>query len=197
VSRAVDRFDRLMVALAGVALIVVGLGCMVWSTRSTPWWPQWIQQLPDRVSIGAAVGWLASPWWPWVSGTLAFLLALVAVRWLVVHLPAKGVGYLRLPDDADSRDRGVLLVDARAAADAAALALNSLPGIETAVGSLDDVDGQLVARIDATIEATADLREVGRSCDQVSAQLAQVLGRRDVAVRVTLRFGRANSSRVA
>jgi hypothetical protein len=136
VSRAVDRFDRLMVALAGVALIVVGLGCMVWSTRSTPWWPQWIQQLPDRVSIGAA-------------------------------------------------------------ADAAALALNSLPGIETAVGSLDDVDGQLVARIDATIEATADLREVGRSCDQVSAQLAQVLGRRDVAVRVTLRFGRANSSRVA
>ena len=196
-SRGIDRFDRLMVGLVGAAFMLVGVGCMVWSTRSTSWWPQWIQQLPDRVSIGPAVAWLASPWWPWLCGASALLLALVAVRWLVAHLPAKGVGYLRLPDDADSRDRGVLLVDARAAADAAALALNSLPGIETAVGSLDDVDGQLVARIDATIEATADLREVGRSCDQVSAQLAQVLGRRDVAVRVTLRFGRSTASRVA
>lgn len=196
-SRGIDRFDRLMVGLVGAAFMLVGVGCMVWSTRSTSWWPQWIQQLPDRVSIGPAVAWLASRWWPWLCGASALLLALVAVRWLVAHLPAKGVGYLRLPDDADSRDRGVLLVDARAAADAAALALNSLPGIETAVGSLDDVDGQLVARIDATIEATADLREVGRSCDQVSAQLAQVLGRRDVAVRVTLRFGRSTASRVA
>ncbi len=196
-SRGIDRFDRLMVGLVGAVFMVVGVGCMVWSTRSTSWWPQWIQQLPDRVSIGPAVSWLASPWWPWVCGVSALLLAVIAVRWLVAHLPSKGVGYLRLPDDADSRDRGVLLVDARAAADAAALALNSLPGIETAVGSLDDVDGQLVARIDATIEATADLRAVGRSCDQVSAQLAQVLGRRDVAVRVTLRFGRSTASRVA
>lgn len=176
-SRATLAADRVMAAIAGLVLVAVGAGLVVW-------WGGWWQALPDRVDVSAVASWAGEPWWPWALGGAGVVLVLVGLRWLAGHVPNRGVGQLRL---AGSDGTGQLRVDAVAVASAAAQAFADTPGVRSASGAIRRDRGQLVALIRATVEPAADLAVVASAADLVSAQLHGVLQRDDLHCRVGLR----------
>ncbi len=193
-SPVARALDRVVLSLLALLLLAAGLAGIAWATRTVGWlpWPHAVRTLPGTVSLAAAQEQTRTSWWPWALLVAGIVLVLLSLRWLVAHLPVRRVGHLRLPGD----DTGRLLVDGRSVVDAAAVAYNSYPGVDSAVGSLDLIDSRLVARVQATIERDADLIDLGRAADEVSAQLRQVVGRDDLAMSFVLRVAPVSSSRV-
>jgi len=181
-SRATLAVDRVLGALT--ALLLIGAGLF-----GIAWWSGRLVSLPQRLDL-AGLGWLPrQAWWPWALGVVGALLVLLGLRWLAGHLPDRGVTHLFLTG---SSAEGKLIVSARPVASAAAQVLASTPGVGTVRGAIQRDRGQLVARLNASIEPEADLRVVAAAADQVSAQLQQVLQREDLHCRVQLRTTRAN-----
>lgn len=193
-NRGTRVFDRTLVLLLSALVVVVGVAGVVWCTRTVGWlpWPGFVDRWPGALSTSALRDLAAFVWWPWAVLASGVLLMAIGLRWLVAHLPRRRLGYLSVGDDTG----GKLLVDARSVVDAAALALNAQRGVDTAVGSLDIVDGQLIARIALTVEADVDLAELARRADTLSAQLGEVTGRDDLRMSFLLRTTSRTSERV-
>ncbi len=192
-SRVVRSFDRTMTFLVGLAVFALGLFMFVWSSRGVGWLPEpgFVRGLPDSVHV-QLVG-PGAVWWPWAWLIGGIVLVLLGLRWLVAHLSLRRVGFLTLPG---SSEQGRLLVDARSVVDAAALEFNLRPGVETAVGSLDTIEGRLVARISATLGPDAELAGACLDADDISGRLREVLGRDDLAMTVLLRSVQVRTVRV-
>ncbi len=181
-SRATLAVDRVLGALT--ALLLIGAGLF-----GIAWWSGRLVSLPQRLDL-AGLGWLPRQgWWPWALGIVGVLLVLAGLRWLAGHLPGPGVTHLFL---SGSSAEGKLIVSARPVASAAAQVLASTPGVGSVRGRIHRDRGQLVARLNASIEPEADLRVVAAAAGQVSAQLQQVLQREDLHCRVQLRTSRGN-----
>lgn len=195
-SRAIDRFDRVVDLLLALALIVVGLLLLAWGARTLSWLPgrEYLRTWPDRLDLGPVIGVTGQAWWPWALLGGGVLVLLLALRHLFGHVPRRRVSFLTLPDGPRP---GQLRCVASPVADAAAVALNTQPGIETAYGTVHEEDGKLVMKIDAVLEPDADLADVARLCDVTAAQLNEVLGRKDVSLRITLRVGNRPQDRVS
>ncbi len=179
-SRATLAVDRVLTALVALLLMAAGGAGIVW-------WSGRFLVLPPRLDL-SGLGWLPrQSWWPWALGAVGLLLLLLGLRWLVGHLPDRGVSHLNL---AGSSPAGKLMVEARTVASTTAEVLQATPGVRSARGSIQRDRGQLVARLSATIERGADLELVAAAADQVSAQLRQVLQREDLHCRVQLRTAR-------
>lgn len=186
-------FDRTVVVLLATAMLVTGAAGLLWCTRIGPIpEPDFVGGWPDALSTGPLRELATASWWPWTMLTLGVAAVLVGLRWLVAHLPRRRVGFLRVGDD----DGGRLLVDARSVVDAAALAFNNEPGVDTAVGSLDLVDGRLIARVALTMESDADLADLARRADLLSGQLRAVTGRDDLRMSFLLRTTPQTAARV-
>lgn len=195
-SRAIDRFDRVVVLLLALVLIAAGVVVLAWGARALPWvaghglvrgWPQSL----DTGGLAAVTG---QAWWPWAllfGGTLVLLLA---VRHLAGHLPRRHVAFLTLPDGPRP---GNLRSAADPVADAAAIALNARDGIETAYGTVHEEDGDVVMKIDAVLEPDSSLTDIARHCDEIAAQLNAVVDRPDVVLRIVLRVGSRPPERVS
>lgn len=183
-SRAVRSFDRAVTFLVGLTIFGLGLLVFVWSSIGVDWLPEigFLGDLPRSVRFELVAA--GAVWWPWVLLAGGIALVLLGLRWLVAHLSLRRVGYLTLPG---SDEQGRLLVDARSVVDAAALEFNLCAGVETAVGSLEAIDGQLVARVNATLSPDADLAGVCADADEVSGRLREVLGRGDLTMTFVLR----------
>ena len=181
-SRATLAFDRFMAALAGLLLIAVGvLGIL--------WWAGRLGSAPSQIDL-SGIRWLPrQSWWPWALGAGGVILALIGLRWLLSHLPLRGISHLSLPG---SGSEGRLLVAAGPVVQAAASALAETPGVRSARGRIDQERGQVVARLDATIERGADLRVVAAAADTVTGQLQAALERQDLTSRVQLRTAGRN-----
>lgn len=175
-SRKVLLLDRAATLLLAVALIAVGVGAIWWWTGSSP--------VPDTLKAGSVNNLVAQSWWPWASAAVGVLLILLALRWIVSHLANRGVAKLNLKG---SGSTGRLDVAASKVAGAAADAFTDTLGVRSAKGRVIRDRGQLVARLNATIEPDADLHRVATQADLVSAQLAQALDRDDVRCSVVLK----------
>lgn len=175
-SRAVVALDRVGAFLVGVLLIAVGAAAALWWRGTFPRWP-------STLDISAVLDLTRQPWWPWAAGLIGLVLILAGLRWLVGHLPSRGVSQLRL---AGSTSGGKLAAQVRPVAQAAAEALAQTPGVRSASGSIQEARGQLVARLNATIEPQADLSLVAAAADMVSADLARVMQRDDIHCQVNL-----------
>ena len=184
-SRATLAFDRIIAAVLGLVLIAAGVIGVLWWARRLP-------GLPDKVTL-SSVSWLPTlteqSWWPWALGAFGVLLVLLGLRWIGGHIPSRGVSHLSLPG---SGSDGQLLAEAKPVASAAADAFAQTPGVRSAKGSIQRDRGQLMARIDATIEREADLGMIAAASDTVSADLRQALERDDLSCQVQLRTARAN-----
>lgn len=178
-TETADRFATLVVALALIALGVLGV---IWRLD------QWIP-LPRAVSTSSAQRLTESGRWPWALAAAGILLLLIGLRWLVAHLRTTGIREVNLPGTSKA---GHLSVDVKAAASGAADALAATNGVRHVSGKAVRQRGQLVVDLDATIDSDAELADIASSADRVSAELAQVLGRPDIYCRV--RVGVANSS---
>lgn len=180
-SRGVLAVDRVAAVLLGLLLIAAGVAGLAW----------WTGDLApgtslDTSAVGGATG---AGWYPAACAGLAVVLALLALWWLLAHLPQRRVGLVALPG---SGPRGALRAEGDGPTRAAAQVLGAVPGVRSATGRLVRDRGRLVAELSATVEARADLAEVAAAAAQVRGQLLEVLGRPDVVGRVRLRVARTD-----
>ena len=176
-SRGTLAVDRVVGAV--VALVLIGAGLF-----GIAWWSGRFPSLPPRVDQSVWTSWTTQAWWPWALAAAGVVAILVGLRWLVAHLPDRGVSHLSLTG---SGVDGKLIVDAGTVAAAAAQALQHTIGVRSSRGSIHRDRGQLVAVLKATIEREADLHLIAAAADQASAHLQQALQRGDLHCRVQLR----------
>lgn len=179
-SRAAIALDRAAALVVAVILIAVGAGAIVW-------WLDLLTWLPAALDTSVVRDGTHQPWWPWAAGGAGLIAVVAGLRWMIAHLPDRGVGDLMLTG---SGPDGALRAASGPVAHAAAQALAAAPGVRSATGRVLRERGQLVARLTGTVEASADLRIIAAAADQVAADLRAVLGRDDLYCQVRLTVGR-------
>lgn len=182
-SRHVVALDRLAALLVGLALVAAGLLAFAWSTNL-------VLDLPAKIDTTAVTDVLETAWWPWALAGAGVILVVAGTWWFVGHFTSQAVGRLALPG---SDSGGRLVADTRPVAKAVGAAFGETRGVRSSRAAITHDRGQLIARIDATIEHDADLEAVARSADKVSGELRQVLGRDDIKCQVQLKVSARNS----
>jgi hypothetical protein len=177
--RGVLGFDRVLVLLLGLALIVLGVAAIGWQTGFlADVWPS----APSSVEVDSGQATDASNFTP-IAVAAGVLLVLLGLWWLFAHLPRRGVGPLRLPPGDVS---GVLTVLPGPAVATAADVLADDPRILSARGAVLTERSVVVVRLRVTCYPDADLGEVIAACDAVLADLARVLPDEQLTSRVEL-----------
>ena len=183
-SRGTVAFDRLATTIVAVALLVAGVGAIVW-------WLDVAAALGSSLDLSGVRSTIGQSWWPWAAGVVGALLVLLGLRWMLAHLPDRGVGTLRLPG---SSAEGRLSAESSPVANAAAELLEGVPGVRSSSGRVLRERGELVAHLGATIEVDADLRTIAAAADEVARDLAMVLGREDLHCQVQLKVATRSRS---
>lgn len=183
-SRSIIAFDRFAALLVSLVLLALGVGAIAWWLAVVSW-------LPDSLDLSRLDDATGQSWWPWATGIVGVLLILLGLRWLLAHLPRRGVNDLSLPG---SSTEGRLRVAAGAVARAAAATMNDVPGVRSSSGRVLHERGQVVIRLGLTLDAGADLSAVAAACDKAAADLAQVLGRDDVRMQTQLKVAARSRS---
>lgn len=177
--RSILGFDRVLVLLLGLLLLVLGVAAVGWQTGFLEsLWPD----VPDEIAVdsGQVTG---SSSFAALAGVVGGALIVIGLWWLLAHLPRRSVGSLRLP----SGDQpGRLVVDPGPAVATAAEVLADDPMIRSAKGAVLADRGELVVRLRATVDPDADLGAVVDACDAVLADLAHVLPADQLRSRVEL-----------
>lgn len=185
-SRLTIIVDRFVAFLLGLVLIAGGILAAVWGVNR-------VDPFTGPLDLGPIVDATGKSWWPWAIGAAGALLLLLALRWLFSHLPHRRTGPLKL---AGTGRAGRLLADGNSVAEAAAQALAAVPGVRSAHGRVLRERGQTIARLNAGIDADADLAGIAEGADIVSSQLRHVLGRDDLVCQVQLRLAGRDQARV-
>ena len=177
--RSILAFDRVLVVLLGLVLIVLGVAAVGWQAGflGSVW-----ADVPDEISVDSTTVTEASSF-AVVAGVVGAALIVVGLCWLVAHLPRRSVGSLRLPS---GEQPGRLVVDPGPAVATAAEVLADDPLIRSAKGAVLADRGENVVRLRATVDPEADLGEVVAACDRVLADLAHVLPADQLRSRVEL-----------
>lgn len=183
-GRTVLGLDRLAAIVLGLVLLVLGLAAAAWGAG---WLVEVWAAAPQRLTLKTATDTVATAWWPWAAGVAGAVLVLLALWWLLAHLPRRGVGELSLEGSSTS---GRLRIDPAGVAATAADVLSETPGVRSASSRVLRDRGQLVVALKATVEPDADLQSVVSATDDVATDLAQVLGRDDARARVQLGVAR-------
>lgn len=180
VSRTTLLVDRIATLLLALLLAAAGLaGLWWWSGREVSG-----TSLPGTSRTARVADALENPGVAWGVAAATVVVALLALRSILAHLTRPTVSRLRLEGSGDEGRNEAL---AGKVLSAAADAFAATEGVRSARGSVVRDRGELVARIDATIEPEADLAHVARRADEVSGQLNAVLGRDDLRAAVRLR----------
>jgi len=169
-SRSVLALDRVLTFLLGLILLVAGAAAIAWQTgQLARVWPA----APDELRLGAASSATDVAWWPWGAGIAGVAAILLGLWWLLSHIPRRAVPTVALPG---AEGRGSLRINPSAATSTAAERLETIPGIRSARGTMQDRRGEMVAIFRATVEPTADLPAVVAAAERTSAELGHVLG---------------------
>ncbi len=177
-SRLTITVDRFLAFLLALALIAGGIVTTLWGVDR-------VDPFTGPLDLGPVTDATDRSWWPWAVGGAGAVLLLLALRWLFSHLPRRRTGPLKL---AGTGRAGRLLADGNSVAQAAAGALESVPGVRSAHGRVLRERGQTIAHLNAGSDADADLAGVAEGADLVSSQLRHVLGREDLVCQVQLRL---------
>ncbi|MBE7701030.1 hypothetical protein H9623_12040 [Oerskovia sp. Sa1BUA8] len=181
-NRTVLRLDRALLALAGLVLLVVGVGAVLWTTGTLS---QVVDGVPDALDTGGVAQATAQPWWPYATGAVAVVLAVVALWWMLAHLPARSVPEQDLPG---STRTARLRISRGAVADATAHAARQLPEVNRTSATLRDEGRELVLSLLVTVDPATDLPALAGRLDDVLADAAVVLPDGRLRSRTTLRI---------
>jgi hypothetical protein len=183
VSRTVSAVDRVVVLLLGLVLVALGLAGAAWQRGRLP-------RAGDRLTLTWAADVVRQGWWPWALGATGLVLVLVALRWLVAHLPQRR---LHDVDLAGSDATGRLVADLSSVAAAAAQDAETLAGVRSARGRALDERGRRTLDLVLTLDPQADLAAVSEGVDATVARIAEAIGPQ-TPVRVHLHVARATRS---
>ena len=127
--RSILAFDRVLVVLLGLVLIVLGVAAVGWQAGflGSVW-----ADVPDEISVDSTTVTEASSF-AVVAGVVGAALVVVGLCWLVAHLPRRSVGSLRLPS---GEQPGRLVVDPGPAVATAAEVLADDPLVRSARGAV-------------------------------------------------------------
>ncbi|MFF2622924.1 hypothetical protein [Oerskovia jenensis] len=181
-NRTVLRLDRALLALAGLVLVVVGVAALLWTTGTLA---EYVDGVPATLDTSAATDADSQSWWPYATGAVALVLAIVAVWWMLAHLPARTVPEQDLPGSS----RTVRLrIDRGAVADATARAAQQIPSVRRATATLRDEGAELVLSLLVTVDPATDLPGLATRLDDVLADAATVLPDDRLRSRTTVRM---------
>lgn len=184
--------DRALTALLGLGLVVLGLFALDWRYEV-------VQTYPRTLTTAGLRSLVESGWWPWVFAVIAVLLALLALAWLVAHLPSRPGSRMRL---AASGPTGRLVVDTTALARAAADQLADLAPVTRVTGTAHPGRGSLLVELHAHLDTDADPDVLVEATRAVAGDLDTALPDEAVALRVVVdgprrtRTGRPDTVRV-
>jgi len=177
--RSILAFDRVVVLLLGLVLVVVGVAAVGWQVGFlSDVWPD----VPSSVDVDTGRVTDASSY-AVLAGVVGGALVVIGLWWLLAHVPRRAVGSLRLPSGPVS---GRLVVEPGPAVETAAEVLADDPAIRSARGAVLADRGELVVRLRATVDPDSDLDAVVAACDGVLADLARVLPAEQLRSRVEL-----------
>lgn len=177
--RSILAFDRVLLLLLGLVLVVLGVAAVGWQVGFlADVWPD----VPSSVEVDTGQVTGASSY-AVLAGVVGVALVVIGLWWLLAHLPRRTVGSLRLPDGEQS---GRLVVDPGPAVATAAEVLAEDTLIRSARGAVLADRGELVVRLRATVDPDSDLDAVVSACDRVLADLAHVLPAEQLRSRVEL-----------
>ncbi|GAA3885427.1 alkaline shock response membrane anchor protein AmaP [Streptomyces sedi] len=169
--------NRVLLALTGVALFLLGLSVLVgtldlperWGFTTPSWWT-W--DTPDDVLLSDGDRLRhreASWWWPVVIGSLS-LLVLLSLWWLLAQLRRRRLSEVLV----DSGDGVGALLRGRAMEDVVAAETETLPGVDRARVSLVGRREQPRARVALVLAPQARPDEVVRRLRAESIEHAKV-----------------------
>ncbi len=175
-SRLTIAFDRLVTFVLALACLAAGAAVLVW------WHGDW-SALKGNLATGMVSRDIAQSWWPWAAGSAGLVLVLVAVRWLVAHLPNRRVGAMTL---VGGSSKGRLTADVGAVVSTAGDVFAETRGVRSVRTKLIRERGQRVADLRAVVEPEADIDLIARAADTIAADLSGITGRDDLYCRVRL-----------
>ncbi|MBD7919813.1 hypothetical protein H9657_16195 [Cellulomonas sp. Sa3CUA2] len=188
-SRGLRGLNRVVAFVVGLALLVVGVGAVLWwtGTLGDVWAATPAALDPGRVREVTDAGWFGA-----VATASGAVLALLALWWLAAHLTTPRAGTLTLPG---SEPAGRLTLDPGALAGHVAEQARRLPGVVGARTVVDRERGRHVLVSTLQVDPGTDLPTLA---DQVAALVTEardVAGIHGLAARTRLAVRRRARSR--
>lgn len=152
--------DRLLVLLTGLGLVAGGLVLVDWRQER-------VLSLDPVLRTTSALDLLDREWWPWAQGGAGAVLALLALWWLLAHLPRRGPSSLSLPAPEGS-DRFEVATGPLGAV--LAERLESTGTLDRAHVGFRRHRGRTTATVRAQVAADADLAAVRAAVAEVAAE---------------------------
>ena len=175
-TRRLLAVDRVVSALVGLGLLLLGLYLLDWRFGV-------VGSYADEVRTDVPADVAASAWWPWVFAVAGVLLGLLGLYWLLAHLRRPGPANRRL---SGSDGTGRLEADLRSVADALATRLESTAPVSGARGTTRSVGARTLLEIRASVERSADARELVAATEALEAEVAAAFPTDQVTCRVVI-----------
>lgn len=93
-GRAVLGLNRFLALVLGLVLIVMGVAMVAWAAG---WLVKVWSAAPKTLTLKTATDAFTMAWWPWAAGIAGAIFILLAVWWLLAHLPRRGWGCCPCP----------------------------------------------------------------------------------------------------
>lgn len=181
--KARDLTDRVVVLLLAAALIVGGLALVDWQTGV-------VLDLKDELATGAALDVVEKSWFRWAEGGAGVVLVLLALVWLLAHLPRRGPSSTPLPG---SDATGELAVDLGALGTVIADAFDDSGTVDHTKVAFRRRGGRTTATVTARLAADADATAVAETATAVQTDLDRALP--DGAVHLQIQLGAPRKDR--
>lgn len=192
-TRKLLGFDRFIVLVVGVGLVLLGLLAVDWKNHYV------LNSYSDTLRTSATGDVLTSSWWPWVFAIAGVILGVLALWWLLAHLRREGPSRLRTNV---SDETGRVEVDIRSVATAAAAYLATVAPVVNPRGTTRTYGGTTLVLLRGRVDPAADVESLTQAATTCTNHITAAFPNDKVECRVVLDSpqrknpGRSNRVRV-
>lgn len=186
---------RRLIATDRVVVLLLGLGLVAGGLVGLDWGRGLVLDLQPAIRTGSAQDAVDAGWWPWASGVVGVLLAVLALLWLLAHARRPGPATVRL---AASDSTGRVEVDVRSLAQVAADRLATLVPVQDPSGATRTARGTTVVELRGRIDPDVPVADLAAAAARCVQEIEAAFPDEAVACRVVLdapRRGRSGRSR--